>query len=84
MSDLKNKHLIYLKGCLFLLSGITSVTLIILEKPTFKLVILLAVAIWCFCRLYYFAFYVIEHYVDREYRFAGLWDFVKYLIRRKS
>ncbi len=83
MSDLKNKHLIYLKGCLFLLSGITSVALIILEKPTFKLVILLAVAIWCFCRLYYFAFYVIEHYVDREYRFAGLWDFVKYLIGRK-
>jgi hypothetical protein len=25
-----------------------------------------------FCRFYYFAFYVIEHYVDPGYRFSGL------------
>jgi hypothetical protein len=30
------------------------------------------IAVWCFCRLYYFAFHVIEHYVDASYRFSGL------------
>jgi hypothetical protein len=40
--------------------------------------VLLVIAIWCFCRVYYFAFYVIEHYVDPGYRFAGLVDFMKY------
>jgi hypothetical protein len=39
----------------------------------------LALSVWCFCRFYYFAFYVIEHYVDPGYRFAGLWSFVRYL-----
>jgi hypothetical protein len=32
-------------------------------------------SIWCFARAYYFAFYVIEHYVDGSYRYAGLGDF---------
>ena len=44
---------------------------------------LLVIAIWSFCRFYYFAFYVIEHYVDPTYRFAGLSSFLKYLIGRK-
>jgi hypothetical protein len=46
--------------------------------------LLLAVAIWCFARAYYFAFYVIEHYVDDSYRFSGLWSFALYLMRRKK
>ena len=44
---------------------------------------LFCLAIWSFCRAYYFAFYVIEHYVDPAFRFAGLLDFAKYLLRRK-
>jgi hypothetical protein len=43
---------------------------------------LLLLAIWAFCRAYYFAFYVIEHYVDPEYRFSGLLDFCRYAIRK--
>ena len=46
--------------------------------------LLLAIAVWSFCRLYYFAFYVIENYVDDSYRFSGLWSFVKYLWNRRS
>ncbi|HXY37070.1 MAG TPA: hypothetical protein VEI07_22775 [Planctomycetaceae bacterium] len=43
-------------------------------------------AIWSFSRFYYFAFYVIEKYVDSSYRFAGLPSFARYLIaeRRRS
>ena len=56
--------------------------LILLENPSWKLAILLAVAVWSFCRFYYFAFYVIEHYVDGKYKFAGLFDFLQYLLKK--
>ena len=82
MSDLKSKNLIYLKGGLFLLAGFISALLIVTEHPNLKLVVLLGLSIWCFCRFYYFAFYVIQHYVDDQYKFAGLWSFVKYVIGR--
>ena len=84
MPDLTNPKLIYFKGVLFLFAGIISAALVLLEHPTIKVAALLALAIWCFARFYYFAFYVIEHYVDPTYRFAGLWDFLKYLMRRRN
>ena len=82
MVDLKDPRLIYAKGVLLLLGGLLSSALLILENPSFKLVLLLAICVWCFARFYYFAFYVIEHYVDSEYRYAGLWSFVRYMIRQ--
>ena len=45
---------------------------------------LLAVAVWAFARAYYFAFYVIEHYVDPGYRFSGLISFLRYALRKKQ
>lgn len=82
MSDLTSKRLIYLKGFLFLFGGITASAILLLEHPTVKVAVMLAIAVWCFCRAYYFAFYVIEHYVDGQYKFAGLGSFVKYLFKR--
>ena len=58
--------------------------LLLLEHPNWRDAALLAMAIWCFCRSYYFAFYVIEHYIDGEYKFAGLWSFVRYLLTRRA
>ena len=84
MTDLTNPRLIKLKGVLFLLIGIASAVLLVLEQPTIRVAILLAIAIWCFCRFYYFAFYVIEHYVDPSYRFSGLWSFARYLASRRK
>ncbi|PYJ02161.1 MAG: hypothetical protein DME25_16745, partial [Verrucomicrobia bacterium] len=55
----------------------------VLEHPSLKCALLLAVSVWCFCRCYYFAFYVIEHYVDPGYRFSGLWSFVGYLCSKR-
>ena len=60
---------------------LVAVALLLMEHPDFKTGLLLAIAIWCFCRFYYFAFYVIEHYVDPSFKFAGLWDFAVYLVR---
>jgi type IV secretory pathway TrbD component len=80
MADLTNPTLIKLKGLLFLLLGIFAAALILVEHPEWRLALLLGVAIWSFCRFYYFAFYVIEKYVDPSFRFAGLSSFVRYLI----
>ena len=84
MTDLKNPKLIYAKGLLFLFGGLLASALLLAERPSVKVAVLLAVAVWCFARAYYFAFYVIEHYVDSDYRFSGLWSFVLYLVRKNS
>ena len=81
MKDLTSPTWIKWKGILFLLVGIASAVLLVLENPTWRVMVLLAVTIWCFCRFYYFAFYVIEKYVDGRYKFSGLGSFVKYLIK---
>ena len=73
---------IKVKGILFLLIGITAAVLVFLDDPKWQTALLLALAIWSFCRFYYFVFYVIEKYVDPNYKFSGLISFVKYLLRR--
>lgn len=83
MKDLTDPRWIKFKGILFLIIGLFAATLLILEMPTLKTGVLLAISIWCFCRFYYFAFYVIEHYVDPGYRFSGLWSFACYLLKRR-
>jgi hypothetical protein len=83
MKDLADPRWIKLKGILFLLIGVASAALLMVETPTLKAGALLAISVWCFCRFYYFAFYVIEHYVDPNYRFSGLWSFACYLLKRR-
>jgi hypothetical protein len=84
MTDITNAKLIYLKGFLFLIGGLMASALLIVEQPTLKVACLLALTVWCFARFYYFAFYVIEHFVDPRYKFAGLWSFVSYLLQRRK
>ncbi|HEY1068032.1 MAG TPA: hypothetical protein VGE52_18045 [Pirellulales bacterium] len=84
MTDLKDPRLMYLKGALFVVGGVLASLLIWLDQPTLRTAGLLALAVWCFCRAYYFAFYVIEHYIDSSYKFAGLGAFLAYLWRRKK
>jgi hypothetical protein len=81
MTDLKSPTAIYVKGILFLVTGFIAAGLLIAEAPSLRVVALFAIAIWCFCRAYYFAFYVVEHYVDPGYKFTGLGSFVLYLLR---
>ena len=84
--DLTNHRLIVIKGFLFLVGALLASGLLLVEVPRLKVALLLAIAIWCACRFYYFAFYVIEKYVDREYRFTGLISFARWLItsRRRA
>lgn len=84
MPDLKNPKLIWLKGFLFLILGLFASILIVVQVPRWEIVALLLIAIWAFCRCYYFVFYVIEHYVDETYHFAGLTSFVQYMFRKRN
>jgi hypothetical protein len=82
MKDLTNPNWIKAKGLLFLFLGLAAAALLVLDNPNWKTAGLLALVVWSFCRFYYFAFYVIERYVDPEYKFSGLWSFACYLLRR--
>lgn len=82
MRDITHPKLLYAKGVLFVIAGLLGAGLLILEHPTLKTVALLALSVWCFARAYYFAFYVVEHYADPGYRYAGLWSFARYLVQR--
>lgn len=82
MADIKNPKLLYTKAALFVVGGVWASGLLLYEAPTLRAAALLAVAIWCFARAYYFAFYVVEHYADPGYKFAGLWSFACYCLRR--
>jgi hypothetical protein len=83
LRDLTNARWIKVKGTLFLFLGLLTAGLLLVEHPSLIDAILLLICVWSFCRAYYFAFYVIEHYVDASYKFSGLWSFVRYWRRRK-
>ena len=81
--DLTDPYWIKVKGALFLLMGLLAAGLLLAEHPSLVDAVLLVICVWGFCRAYYFAFYVIEHYVDPRYKFSGLGAFVRYWIGRK-
>ena len=83
MGDIKSRKLLYAKGILFLFLGLAASVLIVVENPSWTVVLLLAVAVWSFARAYYFAFYVVEHYVDHQFKFSGLLAFVRYLLKSR-
>jgi hypothetical protein len=85
VKNLTNPTWIITKGFLFLFLGLLSGGLIFLEHPTLKTFVLLAIAVWSFCRFYYFGFYVLERYVGPNYKFSGLISMVQYVVLgRKS
>ena len=83
MRDLTDPYWIKVKGGLFLFLGLLAGGLLLLEHPSLIDALLLMICVWGFCRAYYFAFYVIEHYVDPGFKFSGLGAFVRYWRRKK-
>lgn len=84
--DLPSAKWMYLKAVFFLLIGAVTFWLLLIEGDldVGRRAVLQALMIWAFARAYYFAFYVIEHYVDRRYRFSGLFDFALYLLKLRT
>ncbi len=83
MSNIQDPRLLWLKGSLFVLLGLISLGLVVLLSGNFSVVIATLIAIWAFSRAYYFAFYVVERYIDRRYRFAGLTSVLNYWLSTK-
>jgi hypothetical protein len=80
--DITNPRVLYLKAGLFVAGGALAGAILLIENPSWQAALLLAITVWCFARAYYFAFYVVQHYADPGYRFAGLFGFIRYAIRR--
>jgi len=64
--------------------GLFAGGLILFESPHARTLLLLAIAVWAFCRFYYFLFYVLERYAGRKEPFAGVLDALVYLLFRKK
>jgi hypothetical protein len=82
--DLKDPRLIYLKGFLFGVILLTAAGVIIVQTRDWLIAGMVVLVVWSSARGYYFMFYVIEKYVDPGYRFAGVFDFVRYAAGRKK
>ena len=82
MTDLKSEKWLWIKGGMFVVVAILAVFLVAVDFRHTRQFALLMLAIWASCRAYYFCFYVIEKYIDPEYRFAGLVYLPQYMFRR--
>lgn len=83
--DIQSPRLLYSKAALLVALGVFAAVLLMwggFEHPSWSTAALLVISTWAFCRAYYFAFYVVEKYVDSKYRFAGLVDFARYVFKR--
>ena len=74
----------WIKVALFLVIGVVAAGLILAQLPDWRVAVLLVLAIWAFCRAYYFAFYVLEKYIDPSFRFAGLISLARHVWSRRS
>jgi hypothetical protein len=83
MRDLQSHRWMWVKAALFLLIGLVACILILIDDPDWHVAALLALAIWAFCRAYYFAFYVIEKYIDPSFRFSGIISAIKHAMSRR-
>jgi hypothetical protein len=54
-----------------------------LQQPTLSTSLLLIILGWSAARAYYFAFYVIERYVDPSFRYSGIISLLTYISRRR-
>jgi hypothetical protein len=82
--DIESPWLIHLKGALFLVLGLAAAAMLLVLSPTIRTATLLGITIWAFCRFYYYLFYVLDRYLGREKRFAGVIDALRYLISKEG
>jgi len=78
MRDLQSTKAMWLKAWLFLFIGLLSAGILLIEHWSWRTAGLLALCLWGFCRAYYFAFYVIERWVDPKFKFSGLGHLVSW------
>jgi len=82
--DLSNPRVIVLKGLLMLLIALMAGVLLFMQNPGWLTGLLLGCLVFGSCRFYYFLFYVIQNYVDPEFKYAGVLDALRYVLSRKK
>lgn len=83
LGDITSERLLRVKALLFLVLGVAAGALLVARTPEVASVVLLAICVWAFARAYYFLFYVLERYVDRSFRFSGIFSAIRYLARQR-
>jgi len=84
MRELTDGRWMWGKAALFGAVAIAASGLLMLERPSWRVGLLLACTVWACCRLYYFGFYVVERYIDPGFRFSGLGSLVRYALGGRS
>jgi hypothetical protein len=82
--DLKSPVALRVKGWLFLVLGLIASILLLAEDFNWPRLGLLVVAVWGFCRFYYFLFHVLERYAGRNRPYAGLLDAMAWALRGRE
>lgn len=82
--DIQDARLLYLKGALFAVIVLGASAGILVESGSWRVALLLGLALWGACRFYYFLFYVIEKYADPSFKFAGLSSALLYFWARRA
>jgi hypothetical protein len=82
--DITSPALLKMKGSLFACLGLLSGALLLVPAFSWRAFALLVICVWAFCRAYYFCFYVLQHYVDPSFRYAGIFDALKYLVAGRA
>jgi hypothetical protein len=82
MRDITSAKWLFIKAALFLLLAVLAAGILLLRQPNLPTLALLLVGAWSAARAYYFAFYVLERYVDPSFRYAGIGSLLSYLLRR--
>lgn len=82
--DITSPFLLKLKGALFAFLGLLAGAVLLAPVFSWQALGLFVISVWAFCRAYYFCFYVLHHYVDPSFRYAGLMDLMKKLLRGKN
>lgn len=83
MGDIQSPRLLLIKALLFIVAGLLASAALLLDHFSWTNLFLLTTAIFSFSRFYYFCFYVIEHYIDPTYKFAGLSSVITYYRTKK-
>lgn len=82
--DITSPKILKLKALLFLVLGSLSAWLLLAPVFEFRRLLLLGLTVWAFCRAYYFCFYVLHHYADPSFRYAGLTSVIQYLLGKRG
>ena len=81
--DLVSKPVMVAKGGLFVLLAALAGANLVLARPTPGTVALVLIVAWASARFYYFLFYVVNQYLDRDLSYASVTDMVRVALSRR-